>query len=746
MAALTALMVLGSGAMAQEQPRSAPDAPVKLAPPKSLAPRPLGPAQEPVVPRSRPGPRDAAPRPRAAGPAREATASPTRGPKASGISVDTLGEIDPNSVGVLDANSGGFGVDMWVGSSADMVARLLARIDRPATLPAARALARRLLLSAARPPRGKATQSAGGLPPSLLAQRLQLLLTLGDVVSANALLRVVPLAVEEQAVGRARLNIAFLMNDTSGACGEARTGMVKYKGRSWRKAMVFCKYLAGATAGASIGAELLREQGVGDDAFFALAAMLGGDKEASFTVPAKLEPLHLAMMRVARVQISDTLAEGAEAVALRTIAFSPNAALDTRLEAAERAEAAGALKAQSLMQIYNAVTFAPGDFTTALTNADALSGPRGRALLFHAVRAQKVPAAQAEVLAKAFVVARTQGRLATAVRVFLPLLEGINPTEDLAWFATDAARALYFTGRLELAGRWASLAKGAPLGPPAPKTVPAGPHSLPSRPTAAGLPQPAADAPGAITMGGARAPSLGSAQVRLWPFMAIAAAPPARKPAAEPKAAAAGAKAAGEGAGVAGGANLGLPPGSVAAPVQAPPEGPTAADALAKVRSVGPRPVVDLVTGAGSAVVRETLVMSTKAAPKPTFDHAMFARWRKARAAGRETAAPAGGALLLTLLDALGVEVPPEMWMETVGPGREMAALPPPGLVAALDRSAKDGRVGETVLLALTVLGADAPGKLHPSAIGPVVRALVGIGLAREARALALEVAFGAGL
>lgn len=271
--------------------------------------------------------------------------------------------------------------------------------------------------------------------------------------------------------------------------------------------------------------------------------------------------------------------------------------------------------------------------------------------------------------------------------------------------------------------------------------MPAGPHSLPSRPTAAGLPQPAAYAPGTNTMGRARAPSLGSAEVRLWPFMAIAAAPAARKPAAAPKAAAAG-----EGAGVAGGAKLGLPPGSVAAPVQAPPEGPTAADALAKVRTVGPRPVVDPVTGTGSAVVRETLIMSTKAAPKPTFDHAMFARWRKARAAGGETAVPAAGALLLTLLDGLGVEVPPEGWLETVGPGREMAAVAPPGLVAALDRSAKEGRVGETVLLALAVLGADAPEKLHPSAIGPVVRALVAIGLAREARALALEVAFGAGL
>jgi hypothetical protein len=658
-------------------------------------------------------------------------------PQARGISVDTLGEIDPNSVGVLDANTGGFGVDMWEGSSADTVARLLARIGGPAALPSARALARRLLLNTARPPRGKAARSGGPPAPSLLARRLELLLALGDVESAKALLGVVPVHVAEQAVGLAKLNTAFLMNDTSGACGEARAGIVKYDGAPWRKAMVFCQYLAGEGPAASIGAELLREQGIGDDAFFALAAMLGGDTEVSFTVPAKVEPLHLAMMRVARVQISETLAESAEPVVLRTIAFSPNAALDARLTAAERAEAAGALKTQNLTQIYDAVTFAPGDITTALTNADTLSGPSGRALLYHAARAQKVPAARAEVVAKAFVLARTQGRLATAVRTFLPLLEGVKPTEDLAWFATEAARAFYFVGRLELAGQWASLAKRAFPGQ-APKLATAGPPPSPSSMVAAGPSRPMNKA----IKGQARAPSGASADVRLWPFMAIVAA------GADRKTVSAGAKseAVGKDGGVAEGLNLALPPGSVAAPTKAPPEGPTAADALAEVRSVETRPGADPVTGAGPSIVREKLVAKAKLPSEPAFDNAMFALWRQARVTGGETAPPAHGALLLTLLDALGVEVPPQAWLETVGPAREVAALPPPGLVAALDRSAKKGRVGETVLLALAVLGADAPGKLHPSVIGPVVRALVGIGLAREARALALEVAFGAGL
>jgi len=709
-AALAALMVSTFVALAQDRPQSAPGTPVVLVPPKLLTPLPLGSGQAPTVPQSRPLPEGSAPRLRADKPlGKDARPSLVHGPR--GISIDPLGEIDSDSVGVLDAKSGGFGVDMWLGSSTDLVARLFDRIVQPAALPGARTLARRLLLSAARPPQGKMVRPNGGSAPSFLARRLQVLLALGDVNSAKALLREVPVHVEERAVELARLNTAFLMNDKSGACGEARAGVAKYDSAPWRKAMVFCQFLAGESAGAYIGADLLREQGVKDDTFFALASMLGGDTEVLFTVPAKLEPLHLAMMRVAQIQITDTFIDSAEMVALRTIAFSPNATLDARLAAAERAEAVGVLKAQSLAQIYGAVTFAPGDISTALSNSDALSGPRGRALLYHAVRAQKVPLAQAEVLAKTFALARTQNRLATTVRAFLPLLEGIKPTQDLAWFATEAARAFYFVGNLELAGRWASLAQRA---------LPA--QTIPNSVTA-GLPSSAASAPVQPIVnandGKARATSAVLAKVKLWPFMALTAAGASRKPAAKPSTV--GSRGSG-----AEGLNLVLPVGSVAAPVEASTGGPTAAPA--------------------SEIEQESLVKKAMASPKPEFNSAMFSQWRKAHATGSENDALVHGALLLTLLDALGMDVPPQAWLETVGSARELGALPPPGLLAALDRSAKEDRVGETVLLVLAVLEADAPKNIHPLVIGPVVGALVRIGLVREARALALEVAYGAGL
>jgi hypothetical protein len=224
--------------------------------------------------------------------------------------------------------------------------------------------------------------------------------------------------------------------------------------------------------------------------------------------------------------------------------------------------------------------------------------------------------------------------------------------------------------------------------------------------------------------------------------MAIAAAPVGRKPPVTEKISASV-----EGAGSVHGSNSAVPPDAAEGPASfkgSTAKGPTAAKALAGVRAVALAPVVDLVTGAGPAKAKENPGMKAMPAHQTQFDTAMFARWRKAMAAKGETIVSARGALLLTLLDALGVKVPQGAWLETVGPVGELAAVPPPGLLAALDRGAKEGRVGETVLLALTVLGADSPGKLHPSAVGPVVRALVAIGLAQEARALALEVAFGA--
>ncbi len=750
------------GAVAQDGSVLGPGAPVRLAPPQ-----PLSPALESLAPSLAPLP--AAERPEAAIP--PATTPPATTPPAttppeaalpgagsapqgSAIKIGTLGVVDPNSVGVLDAGSGGFGIDMWNGTGASLVARLLSGLDKPAAFPAAQSLLRRLLLSAARPPRQKtapATPEKAGAAqgPSLLARRLDRLLVIGDVMSARALIRLVPSRLDEEAVALAQMNTAFLLNDIAGACGEAKNRIRSYQGEPWLKSRVFCEQLEGEANRAAIGVGLLREQGVADAAFFALVGLMAGDKDSVFEAPRKLTPLHLAMMRAARVQIPETVMAGADAILLRAIAFSPNAALDVRLDAAERAEARGGLKSESLTELYNAVNFAPGDIAAALTGADKLAGPRGRALLYHAARAQTVPAARAELLAKAFILARSQGRGATAIRAFLPLLLIIKPADELAWFAAEAGAALYFAGRHADAAPWADLARRKPYTEAKPPAAPAGPSAPPD---AAGDPKPVALQP----EGDQPAPPMAvSSELKLWPFTALAAVPvvgPAKaetaKAETEEGAASAAKSKADAMAAVSGRA---APSGGILAASGTVPGSAEAGVGGSAALNVMPEALNLIPQSMGTTVEREELVVKPLPAPKPAttksdFDEAMFARWVKAQEAEGKVVAEARSALLLTLLDALGTDIPQSAWLKTANTRREAASLPAPGLIAALRIAARAGRVGETVLLTLVVLGADEPERLHPAVVGPVVRALVAAGLAKEARALAVEIAFGAGI
>ncbi|WP_422368766.1 hypothetical protein [Pelagibius sp.] len=81
--------------------------------------------------------------------------------------------------------------------------------------------------------------------------------------------------------------------------------------------------------------------------------------------------------------------------------------------------------------------------------------------------------------------------------------------------------------------------------------------------------------------------------------------------------------------------------------------------------------------------------------------------------------------------------------------GSAGAGLPPLenlSQLLALGDAAAAGRRGESVLLAALVLGDGPAGDAHPLALGYAVSALNTLGLGREARALALESAFDAGL
>ena len=125
-----------------------------------------------------------------------------------------------------------------------------------------------------------------------------------------------------------------------------------------------------------------------------------------------------------------------------------------------------------------------------------------------------------------------------------------------------------------------------------------------------------------------------------------------------------------------------------------------------------------------------------------------FEAWLALRAdRGGEAIALARANWLAILVDALGGRIDPEVWDRLMLDERPVAArAPAPALANGLQKAAEGGQLGETVLLALLLLGDNGPAAAGIATVGPVVSSLVSAGLQEEARAVALEAALAAGL
>ncbi len=397
------------------------------------------------------------------------------------IRVESLQALDPSSVGVLDISQGGFGTEMWAGSERAMIERLLPRLPAGTSSRAMQDLMRRLLLSTARVPRGSATRA------SLLGLRVERLAATGDVEAAGRLLRVAPAHLDDKSLARADVAVRLLTGDNAGACKRARVMVRQDDDPYWLKGLAFCKALNGEHAAAALGVELLHELAADDDpAFFTLIEALAGNEEAVVDSLFAPTALHLAMLRAARRPIPANAVDGAKPAILSAIATSPNADLELRLIAAERAEAAGTLGADKLGQIYASMAFPPEEMGNALASDPSQpGGPEGRALLFQLAAIESQPAARAAALQKAWLMARENGGFGTAARVSVDQALTLEPSPQLAWVAVDVGRALLAAGKIDAARRWLAMAMGQ---------------------------DPAADA------------DAGVAAVTLWPLLVIAAA------------------------------------------------------------------------------------------------------------------------------------------------------------------------------------------------------------------------------
>ena len=520
------------------------------------------------------------------------------------VEVQALQAVDPDSVGIIDDQDGGLGADMWAGADRAFVGRLLALLPRRVGSPTMRDLMKRLLLTRAMAPE-RAPDA-----PSLLSLRVDALFALGELESAAALLAGAPIGPANERRLRFEVESRFFRQDTAGACDQVRGAAQDYKDDYWQQATAYCLALAGRTAEAALLSDILAERAASlHPAFFAAMDRLAGAPPPTVKSLSQPSALYLSMMRTASLALpADVLANASPAVE-NAVALSPNAPLELRLAAAEQAAAHRVLPGSVLHEIYGAMRFDENALNSPVSRAEADWGPGGRALLMRAAAGQPVPPARAEALQQAFRLARAKGGYQVVAVASQPLLNGIEPSADLAWFAGEAARALVTAGDFAAARTWIELGLGEARGGD------------------------------------------------LWP--------------------------------------------------------------LALLGGVG-----------GGEVTAEA-----------------FQAWRTAREKAGAADPKADAGVLFGLLDALGIAVPTALWTPVLEASRpEDALVPGTGLRVALGRAAAVERRGETVALALVALGNAGPAPANLLAVDLAVRALGKVGLAAEARRLALETAVAAGL
>ncbi|MFP6711253.1 MAG: hypothetical protein VB913_06125 [Rhodospirillales bacterium] len=439
-------------AIAQTPTQLPAPAPKQLSPAKVLAPSPVLTNLQPTMP-SAIQPTTLAPPPsiRARVPLK--------------INVEELQEIDSDSVGTLTAEQGGFGINMWEGTSRSLVEKLLPKLPVNSSSRTMRDLMRRLLLSAATAPGSVnpldnqlASAQIGAAPVlappakkvgesgKILAMRIERLSAMGDVAAVDSLLKVAPGRDTDYALLKAETDVLFLSNDNARACPLIASQIRNIDTPYWQKAFIYCQVLAGEHDKASLGADMLRETGDKDEVFFGLINTLTDVEKFKLTSLENPTPLHFSMIRAAKVKLPKDVTSSNNPAVLKTIATSPNAEAALRIDAAERAEAMGALDTDVLRQLYAGVTFTKETLDTALSQASIERTSLSRALLYRKALVESIATAKAEILAQVFKLAREGGLFQSMARVYHRILKDLPATQDLVWFAPEAARALLAAG------------------------------------------------------------------------------------------------------------------------------------------------------------------------------------------------------------------------------------------------------------------------------------------------------------
>ncbi len=311
----------------------------------------------------------------------------TAAPVSSGVEVQALQTLDLFSGGRRDTGLPG---DLWAGSSAQVARDLIPTLGTRPLTPAAKALARRLLATAASAPDG------AGNDQGLAAARAQALLALGDAGAARAALERLSAIPSNAALSQAAAEAALVLGQDDQACAVAQALTVDRGGAYWLKLRAYCQAIAGEADAAALTVNLATAGGKEPAYARLMGVLLAGSGDPG---PASLRSgVDYGLSRRLALNLGPAMANATPAIAAE-LAATPR----------DPESALAALSTAKTLDVF--------------TNASRAALP---ALVTRAAAGNLV-AAEALLLARASLAA---GDLATARTLRLSIAEA--PTVDLA--------------------------------------------------------------------------------------------------------------------------------------------------------------------------------------------------------------------------------------------------------------------------------------------------------------------------
>jgi hypothetical protein len=368
---------------------------------------------------------------------------PQRG---AAVQIGDLGTLEGPIAGTLDNTNGGLGPTAWQASERDTIVTMLQAVPAATPSAAQRLLMRKVLLTAAVPPPGRAMVSFNQL-------RLTKLLEGGYVADAADLARSI----------RAPMNFDILRSQTDAmlyagrdmdACSDITAHRLDSADSFWVELRAFCYAVSGDTGPLDLTRAVIASQGLADPAFVTLLDGMTSGKPTAPSIVRYPDSIHIVMMARLNLPLTTDTATGLGLPASLLTTASTASPRPLRVAAAEKALRAGVLPIPLLAEILDTSAFTPQDLDGAPALARAEPLMDGLARIRAALKTAGNNEMRAELVHTALEIGEREGLLAQVAALYADEAAQIIPAPDWSNWSDLMVRGLLLADRAEAAQRW----------------------------------------------------------------------------------------------------------------------------------------------------------------------------------------------------------------------------------------------------------------------------------------------------